>query len=75
MTFGSRLRAAMKSRGRRAADLARLCNVRPQTVSKWTNMTEARLEARHAFCVADALHINARKLVTGNANRVALHTK
>lgn len=63
--FGLRLAAAMKASGMRASDLARLCAVRPQAVGKWLKMNEARLAAVHAFCAADAMNVDVRRLVTG----------
>lgn len=64
-TFGTRLAAAMKASRMRASDLAGLCNVRPQTVAKWLKMREARLEARHAACIAAAMGADLVQLITG----------
>ncbi len=67
--FADRLRAAMRSSNMRAADLARLCNVKPQTVSGWLRMKEARLAAVHLFCIASAMRVDPRRLAMGKASK------
>lgn len=67
--FGSRLRAAMKSSGMRAPDLAKLCGVRRQTVAKWLLMREADLAAKHADCIALAMRTDLHTLIAGENSK------
>ncbi len=64
--FCDRLKLAMKRSGMRAADLARLCNVKPQSVAGWLRMKEARLAALYLFCISDAMRVDPRRLAMGN---------
>lgn len=67
--FGTRLKAAMRAANMRPRDIADLCAVRPETVRKWFKMAEARLEARHAACIAHACRTDLMELIEGRPKR------
>ncbi len=69
VTFGNRLRRAMESAGFNTVDLARVCKVSPQAVSRWMKMRDAELAAKHCLCAADALEVDLRQLVTGSVKK------
>lgn len=69
MTYGNRLRAAMRAVGMSNADIGKLCDVSRTTVGRWLEMKEAPRPAQHAACIADATGADLRRLITGNGKR------
>jgi transcriptional regulator with XRE-family HTH domain len=68
--FCDRLRKAMKSKGMRTSDMARLCGVSRTTVRRWLVMGEADLAGKYLIAVSDALGVDIYWLSTGDECRI-----
>lgn len=62
--LGVRLRAALKDRGLRAADLARMIGVSPQAVNGW--LSRGTIRKDYAVAVAKLVGISAEELLAGS---------
>ena len=68
VTFAKRLQEARARAGITQQQLADACGLTKGAVSAWENAVTDGILAENLFCVADALHVDARWLAIGEAS-------
>ena len=74
VTFAKRLRDSRLAAGLTQAQIADACGLTKGAVSAWEQGVTDGILAENLFCVADALHVDARWLATGHSSMSSVAT-
>lgn len=70
-TINDRIRQRMADLGISQAELARRCHIDRSAVNQWVKGTVSNIRPDHLLCIADALGIELRWLISGRGPMLA----
>lgn len=70
-TINERIAHRLAELGISQAELARRCHVDRSAVNQWVKGTVANIRPDHLLCIADALGLELRWLISGRGQRLA----